>query len=111
MFLWRKGLSYTKICGKGILVKWTSISQSPVVGNELGVSKEQAGQQGWNGFSKGQSGKRRGEGQHGYPPRQSTGFGFYPKCNEKLQESQRRGWHGQSIVSKDAFGFCEKNEP
>lgn len=59
MSSWRKALSYTKGGGKSIPGRQISICKGPVVGNELDVFKEQqAGQQGWNGSSKWESGGR-----------------------------------------------------
>ena len=40
MFLGRKGLSNTKICGKSIPGRKMSICQGPVVGSELGTFRE-----------------------------------------------------------------------
>lgn len=40
MYLWRKGLSNTKICGKSIPGRKMSICQGPVVGSELGTFRE-----------------------------------------------------------------------
>ena len=40
MYLWRKGLSNTKICGKSIPGRKMSICQCPVVGSELGTFRE-----------------------------------------------------------------------
>ena len=60
------------------------------MGNAFSIFKEQqAGQQGWDGVSKGESGKKRC-GDDSFLVR-AIEFEFCSECNEKSQESFKQG--------------------